>query len=171
MPTSRRINNMIMGGLPISNDSVRSLKEYERKAITIQKWPCAIDKDAPIIFEEANTDGLNKPYNDPLVIGFMIIDCEVMRKLVDTESSVDLIFKEKLKKMEIKDTEIKLVVRPLTGFTSEATMTVGTIKLPVYVRGITKLVKFVVVDKLAVYNVIMGTPWMHSMKAVPSTYH
>jgi len=40
-------------------------------------------------------------------------------------------------------------------------MTIGTIKLPI----------FVVVDKSAVYNVILGTPWIHQMQAIPSTYH
>ena len=28
-----------------------------------------------------------------------------------------------------------------------------------------------VVDTPAIYNVIMGTPWINAMKAVPSTYH
>lgn len=73
--------------------------------------------------------------------------------------------------MEIKDIKIKSVVRPLTGFTIKVTMMIGTIELPIYIERITKIVKFMVVDKLAIYNMIMGIPWMHSMKAVPSTYH
>ncbi|CAA7016767.1 unnamed protein product [Microthlaspi erraticum] len=42
---------------------------------------------------------------------------------------------------------------------------------PVRVGQVTKIVKFVVVDKPAIYNAIMGTPWIHSLKAVASTYH
>ena len=50
-------------------------------------------------------------------------------------------------------------------------MTIRTIKLPIFVGGIIAWVKFVVLDKSAVYNVILGTPWIHQMQAIPSTYH
>ncbi|KAL0656175.1 hypothetical protein Bca4012_076759 [Brassica carinata] len=38
-------------------------------------------------------------------------------------------------------------------------------------REVTKIDDFAVVDNPAIYNVIMGTPWINAMKAVPSTYH
>lgn len=158
-----------MGGFQTCNDSVRSIKEYERKTATSQ-WQRSTSNDVPLTFMEADTDMLDKPYNNPLVIEQLIGDCEVTCILVDIGSSVDLIFKETLHKMEIKDAEIKAAVKPLTKFTSEMSMTIGTIKLPVYVGGITKLVKFVVIDKSAIYNVILGTPWTHAMKLVMSTY-
>lgn len=91
--------------------------------------------------------------------------------MVDTGSLVDLIFRETLKKMEIKDSEIKPANIPLTRFTSKTTVMIRTIKLPVYVRGVTKLVHFVVIDKPAIYDVIIGTPWIYSIRAIPSTYH
>jgi len=59
----------------------------------------------------------------------------------------------------------------LTGFDGDTVMTVGTILLPVYVGGTMHCFNFAVVDKPIVYNVILGTPWLHKMKAVASTYH
>lgn len=56
-PAAKRRINMIMGGLQSYNDSVRSIKEYERKAITSQKWPHNTSNDAPLTFVEAHTDG------------------------------------------------------------------------------------------------------------------
>ncbi|KAL0734073.1 hypothetical protein Bca4012_010283 [Brassica carinata] len=50
-------------------------------------------------------------------------------------------------------------------------MTLGSIKLPVMAKEVTKIIDFAVVDNLAIYNVIMGTPWINGMKAVPSTDH
>ncbi|KAL0846723.1 hypothetical protein Bca101_019969 [Brassica carinata] len=50
-------------------------------------------------------------------------------------------------------------------------MTLGSIQLPVVAKDVTKIVDFAVVDSPAVYNAIMGTPWLNAMKAVPSTYH
>ena len=31
--------------------------------------------------------------------------------------------------------------------------------------------RFCVMDSLSCYNIILGRPWIHDMKAVPSTYH
>ena len=50
-------------------------------------------------------------------------------------------------------------------------MTLGSIQLPVMAKEITKIVEFAVVDHPAIYNVIMGTPWLNAMQAVPSTYN
>lgn len=73
--------------------------------------------------------------------------------------------------MEIGEDKIKPSSKPLTDFDGETTITVGTIKLAVHTGGITKLVEFVVIDKPAVYDMVMGTPWIYSLRAVPSTYH
>ena len=47
---------------------------------------------------------------------------------------------------------------------------VGTICLPVYVEGVNQMIKFMVVGGPSAYNAILGRPWIHSMKVVPSTY-
>jgi len=47
---------------------------------------------------------------------------------------------------------------PLLAFTSETAMSLGTIKLPVLAGKISKIVDFVVFDKPAAYNIILGTP-------------
>jgi len=59
----------------------------------------------------------------------------------------------------------------LVAFTSESAMFLGTIKLPVLAGKMLKIVDFVVFDKSAAYNIILETPWIYQMKAVPSTYH
>ena len=50
-------------------------------------------------------------------------------------------------------------------------MTLDSIKLPAMAKEITKIIDFAVVDLPAIYNVIMGMPWINSMKAVSSTHH
>lgn len=163
---------MIMDGLQSYNDYVRSIKEYGRKANTSQKWQQqSPSSNASLTFTYADTDELDKPHNNPLFIELLVRDCEMTYILVDTGSSVDLIFKETLDKMSIKDAKVKPGTKPLTGFTGETTMTMETIKLPVYIEGINKLVKFSILDKPAIYNVILGTPWTHAMGAVALTYN
>ncbi|XP_024010460.1 uncharacterized protein LOC112085476 [Eutrema salsugineum] len=93
-------------------------------------------------------------------------DHDVARVLIDTGSSVNVIFRETLRRMGIDLSEVEAI--DLSG---EMTMTMGTIRLPVVAGGVTKIVEFCVTDHRAIYNVIMGTPWINGMRAVPSTYH
>ncbi|KAF8080253.1 hypothetical protein N665_0961s0001 [Sinapis alba] len=94
-----------------------------------------------------------------------------MRILIDTGSSVDLIFRQTLEKMLIDLNDIKPSSRALTGFNGSSTFLLGTICLNVFAGGVNKLVKFSVIDTKTQYNAILGTPWLHMMKAIPSTYH
>ncbi|XP_024010213.1 uncharacterized protein LOC112085252 [Eutrema salsugineum] len=118
-PTSRKKVFFIMGGLATCNDSVRSIKKYGRQVMLAQKWqvknPKTAESDA-ITFTEADTEGVDMPHNDPLVVELRIADCKVSRILVDTGSSVDRIFKETLDKMELANHHLKSSVKPLTGF-------------------------------------------------------
>ncbi|XP_024014548.1 uncharacterized protein LOC112088501 [Eutrema salsugineum] len=124
-----------------------------------------------ISFPEEETAGIDRPQNDPLVIELTIRDHDVARVLIDTGNSVNVIFRETLRRMGIDLSEVEAIPKPLTGFSGETTMTMGTIRLPVVAGGVTKTVEFCVTDHPAIYNVIMGTPWINGMRAVPSTYH
>ena len=50
-------------------------------------------------------------------------------------------------------------------------MAYGSIKLAVKAGTLTRVTEFLGVDRPASYNVIMGTPWLNAMRAIPSTYH
>ncbi|XP_024016328.1 uncharacterized protein LOC112089807 [Eutrema salsugineum] len=50
-------------------------------------------------------------------------------------------------------------------------MIVGTVKIPTYLARVAKIIQFLILNKLAIYNAILDTPWLHAMKAVASTYH
>ena len=111
------------------------------------------------------------PHNDSLLVDIGISDCTVTKFLVDTGSSVDLIFKSTLVKMGISLDEMKPFARSLTCFNGSTETMLGTIRLRVYAEGIAKNFKFSVIDVRAPYNAILGTPWIHAMKAIRSTYH
>ena len=61
--------------------------------------------------------------------------------------------------------------RILSGFNGATTLTMGDITLPVKAGPVIQQVLFSVVEDLGLYNAIVGRAWLHTMKAVPSTYH
>ncbi|XP_024015961.1 uncharacterized protein LOC112089212 [Eutrema salsugineum] len=171
-PEPREMINMIMGGSQYYQDTLSSIKAYQCQAEAKENWTEPTDVPNTVIsFAEEETAGIDRPHNDPSVIELTIRDHDVARVLIDTGSSVNVIFRETLTRMGIDLSEVEAIPKPLTGFSGETTMTMGTIRLPVVAGGVTKIVEFCVTDYPAIYNVIMGTPWINGMRAVPSTYH
>lgn len=124
-----------------------------------------IENNAPVVqntelisFSEADASGLPGTHNDPLVVELMKGESAVTKILIDTGSSVNVIFKDVLLQMEIDLRTTGHNIQPLTGFDGDTIMTVETITLPIYVGGIVTWFDFTVVDKPIVYNVILGTP-------------
>ncbi|XP_009118913.2 uncharacterized protein LOC103843891 [Brassica rapa] len=115
--------------------------------------------------------GINFPHNDPLLVVLAIDKYDVTKVLIDTGSSVDIIFRETLVKKGIDLKDVKPSSRTLTGFNGSSEVILGTIRLSVQAEGVTRMVKFSEVSTKAPYHVILGTPWLYSMRAIVSTYH
>ncbi|XP_013632894.1 PREDICTED: uncharacterized protein LOC106338470 [Brassica oleracea var. oleracea] len=160
-----------MGGSPPSGDSVRSVKDYRLQVATSQKWPTKPTSYPPITFSPNDAEGVHAPHNDPLLVVLGIGEYDVTKILIDTGSSVDLIFRGTLQKMGVDLDDVKASSRTLTEFNGSSETILGTIRLLVRACGVTRTVKFAVVSTKAPCHAILGTPWLHSMQAVPSTYH
>ncbi|KAG7564018.1 Retrotransposon gag domain [Arabidopsis suecica] len=169
---TRQIIHTIMGGSAYCPDTIATIKAYQRQAEAPGNWSRPFDQPNDVItFEEIETNGLDIPHNDPLVIMLAIGEHDVSRVLIDTGSTIDVIFRKTLRQMNISMSQVNQTPRPVLGFSGETLMTLGTIQLPVQANGITKIVDFSVTDQPTIYNAIMGTPWLNLMRAVTSTYH
>ena len=114
---------------------------------------------------------LINPHGDALVISLLISHCKIKRILVDNGSSTNVIFLNALMEMKIDESNIRRCSTVLVGFNREQKFIVGDITLPVYAGRINLNVKFAVLDNPSTYNIILGRPWIHKMRAVPSTFH
>ncbi|KAG7594211.1 hypothetical protein ISN45_Aa01g029780 [Arabidopsis thaliana x Arabidopsis arenosa] len=170
--TPKKRIDVIMGGSKLCRDSIRSIKRHKKSAAIQTAVGFQSNEQTPSIsFDNSDTQGLTGPHDDALVITLDVANFEVTRCLIDTGSSVDLIFLSTLQRMGISKADIVGPPAPLVAFTSDTSMSLGNIKLPVLAAGIPKIVEFIVFDRPAAYNIILGTPWIYQMKAIPSTYH
>jgi len=169
--SSKRID-FIMGGSQLCNYSINSIKTHQRKVDSYTKGKSPmIGSDHQITFWESETTDLDKPHDDALFIRIDVSNYELSRIRVDTGSSVDVLFNDAFKKMGHLDFKLQGRKMPLTGFAGDTTFSLETIQLPTVARGVRQLMTFLVVDKKAPFNAILGRPWLHAMKTVPSTYH
>ncbi|XP_074300061.1 uncharacterized protein LOC141631267 [Silene latifolia] len=124
-----------------------------------------------ITFDDTAIQGISDIHHDGLVITMQIGPARVLRILVDGGSSVNLIMLDVLKAMKIDENQIIKKSNVLVGFSGETKNTLGEIYLPTSVEGVSSYERFGVLDCLSSYNAILGRPWIHNVRAIPSTYH
>ncbi|XP_073133385.1 uncharacterized protein [Henckelia pumila] len=144
--------------------SLTSLSIYEDG--TIQEVLSLSDKDLE------NPRGT---YNDALIISATISNFWVKKILVDSGSSVDIIFHDAFVKLGISNAQLAPINTLLVGFSGEIVEALGEVTLPLslgsYPKRSTKMVKFLVVEASSAYNVILGRPSFNIFQALGSTYH
>ena len=105
------------------------------------------------------------------MITLFLLYFDVHRVLVDPRSATDLLQLPAFRQMKVPLDKLSSASRVLSGFNGAATLTVSDIALPVKAGPVTQQVLFLVVKDMGPYNAIVGQAWLHSMKAVPSTYY
>lgn len=111
------------------------------------------------------------PHHDALVISLYIANCFIKRVLIDNGSSANILFLNALRDMKVDESTITRKSTVLIGFSGEQKHSIGEVNLHVWAEGVNLQTKFIVVDCPSSYNAILGRPWIHEMKVVPSTYH
>lgn len=108
----------------------------------------------------------DKEDNDGLTISNWLL----RRVLVDGGSSPNILLKKALEGTSLDDRDITKKSTPLVDYSGEAQQTVREITMPTFSKGVNLQTRFNVVDYSSAYNIILGTQWIHKMKAVMSTY-
>ncbi|KAG7594111.1 Retrotransposon gag domain [Arabidopsis thaliana x Arabidopsis arenosa] len=105
--TPKKRIDVIMGGSKLCRDSIRSIKRHKKSAAIQTAMGFQSNEQIPSIsFDNSDTQGLAGPHDDALVITLDVANFEVTRCLIDTGSSVDLIFLSTLQRMGISKADI-----------------------------------------------------------------
>ncbi|XP_060200254.1 uncharacterized protein LOC132628496 [Lycium barbarum] len=72
--------------------------------------------------------------------------------------------------ISFNDEDAEVIIQPFND-ALESETTKGEISLPVNIAGIILQTVFYVIKGEMKYNALLGRPWIHRMRAVPSTLH
>ncbi|XP_030970613.1 uncharacterized protein LOC115990995 [Quercus lobata] len=125
----------------------------------------------PISFNDDNLEGTIQPHNDALVVTARISGFLVKNVMIDQGSGADVMYLDLFKGLRLRKEDLMKHTSPLVGFDGKVVIPEGQISLPVIMGGKEVAVTFTIVSSFSPYTAILGRPWTHSMRAVPSTLH
>ncbi|VFQ82811.1 unnamed protein product [Cuscuta campestris] len=168
--------NFIIGG-NTGGDSATSRKKWANAAMVNKVL--ALEgkklKTEPIVFPNADLPETRVPHRDALVITIDIMDLLIHKTLVDTGSSVNIMYMDTYKALGLTRDKLSPIRTPLIGFTGNSIEPEGVITLPVEI-GDTKATRkldmeFVVVGIISNTNIILGRPGLEDLECVISPHH
>ena len=96
---------------------------------------------------------------------------QIRRALVDTGASLNLIALSTLEAVGLTGKRILGALMEITGFRKSVESTEGYVQLALRVGPIVALTRFHVINSEVSYHVLLGRPWLHKHRLIPSTYH
>ncbi|XP_070029641.1 uncharacterized protein [Nicotiana sylvestris] len=158
---------MIVGGVDIPQGPT-----FKRTKVVITREKHTRDclPEYTLSFNDENARGIEQPHNDALIISILMNRIQVKCVLVDPGSSANIIRSRIVEQLGLQD-QIMPAARVLNGFNMASETTKGENMLLVNVAGTIQETKFHVIEGDMRYNALLERPWIHNMRAVPSTLH
>jgi hypothetical protein len=149
------------------------LREVFNVGENVSPTPKRLKKETTeeIIFTDHDLEGVQLPHFDALVVTMRIDNFNVKRILIDPGSSVEIMYDSVFKGLGLKQKDLDRKVDPLYGFSGESVMPMGRVTVKVQAGSVSSPTEFWVLNSYSPYNVILGRPWLHKIRAVPSTLH
>ncbi|VFQ94714.1 unnamed protein product, partial [Cuscuta campestris] len=162
----------------IGGDSAAQRKMWKHMAFVakVQQAPVPkLGRREQIQFTENDLPRTPSPHRDALVVKIEINDAIVHRTLVDTGSSVNIMYEKTFQDLGLDRKDLRPVRTPLSGFTGDSIEAEGVITVPVIVGdGAHKAklkMEFMVVSINCAQNMILGRPGLEDLECVISPYY
>lgn len=110
-------------------------------------------------------------HNRPLYFTALINGNEVRRALIDGGSSINVMLLATIEAAGISKDRIVEQIIEIAGFAAEGQATLGHITVDLEVGQIKKPTRFHVINTRPSYHILLGWPWIHKARAVPSSLH
>ncbi|XP_070056707.1 uncharacterized protein [Nicotiana tomentosiformis] len=110
-------------------------------------------------------------YNRALYLTVKCEDSAVSRVLVDNGSSANIFPLSTLQKLKIGTKRIHMNNVCVRGFDGGGKDFVGDIMLELSIGPVEFTMEFQVLNVVVSYNLLLGRPWIHATKAIPSSLH
>ncbi|GLJ06735.1 hypothetical protein SUGI_0046600 [Cryptomeria japonica] len=125
-----------------------------------------------LTFTEADDASVSQPHNAPLHIEAFIHKHQIKQVLIDGGAGLNICTLSTIKQLGYLDKVVNATNKiTIKAYDDEERSSKGTVILPLRVGPVTKDVICQVLDLDLTYNILLGRPWIHEMRAVPSTYH
>ena len=126
----------------------------------------------PILgFSDEDKIGIIQPHDDTLVVTLRIEGYDVKRILVDQGSTVEIMYLDLYKGLNLRSDDLMAYNSPLVSFEGKTVIHKGQIRLPIQTDLEIVEVDFIVVDSYSPYTAIVARPWLHALVAVSSTLY
>ncbi|XP_021728738.1 uncharacterized protein LOC110695819 [Chenopodium quinoa] len=162
----------IASGFAGGGPTIRGNKDYIRQLDInlVNEGQASKDSFPEVVVTKDVRGKIRRPHDDAIVIECKVANQRVGRILIDTGSSSNLISHKCLTKLRYKPESMHQVSHPLVGFGGGVVHPVGQINLPIRLgekgKGRYMVFRFLVVDELTAYNMILGRPTLNESKAV-----
>ncbi|KAL0387521.1 UNVERIFIED_CONTAM: hypothetical protein Sradi_2633900 [Sesamum radiatum] len=171
---------VILGG-PAARDLANARKALVQATrgnhwqVLIQVYNFNSEKQEEISFNLQDMDPMRNQNNDALVISATLSNFLVKKILVDSGSSVDIIFYDVYVQLGIDNAQLRKVNTPLIDFSGEMIEPLGEVMLSLslsfFPKRSTKMVKFLMVKAPSAYNIILRRLSLNLLQAIASTFH
>ena len=139
----------------------------------INQDPKRAKVELPLVMGLLDEDkiGTIQPHDDALVITLQIEGYDVNRVMVDQGSTVEIMYPDLYKGLNLKAEDLTPYSSPLVSFEGKIIIPKGQVRLPVQTGSEVVEVDFIVVNAYSPYTAIVIRPWLHTLGAVSSILH
>ncbi|KAM0833194.1 hypothetical protein ACQ4PT_064416 [Festuca glaucescens] len=124
-----------------------------------------------ITFDEEDNLVEDGAHNRPLYVEGNIGAAYLRRILIDPGSTVNILPLRSLKRAGFTEDDLEPTDVMICGFDNQGKPTLGAITVKIQMSTFSFKVRFFVIEANTSYSALLGRPWIHKYRVVPSTLH